>query len=67
VLGATGAVGQRLVAMLEGHPWFHLAEVVASGRSAGRLYSSAANWRLESPLPAAAGELVVKDLDQELE
>ena len=67
VLGATGAVGQRLVAMLERHPWFRLAEVVASDRSAGRPYSAAAGWRLESPLPEAARELVVKDLDDELE
>lgn len=67
VLGATGAVGQRLVAMLELHPWFRLAEVVASDRSAGRPYSAAADWRLESPLPEAARELVVKDLDDELE
>ena len=35
VLGATGAVGQRLVSLLEGHPQFVLAEVAASERSAG--------------------------------
>ncbi|MGE5346087.1 MAG: hypothetical protein ACM3JH_09045, partial [Acidithiobacillales bacterium] len=33
VLGATGAVGQRLVSLLEGHPQFVLAEVAASERS----------------------------------
>jgi len=67
VLGATGAVGQRLVAMLEHHPWFALAEVVASDRSAGRAYRDSVNWRLESPLPELAAGLPVKDLQAELE
>ena len=30
VLGATGAVGQRFVQLLDGHPWFELAEVAGS-------------------------------------
>ena len=36
ILGATGAVGQRLIEALEGHPWFTLAEPVASARPARR-------------------------------
>lgn len=36
VLGATGTVGTRLVALLADHPWFRLAEVGASERSVGR-------------------------------
>ena len=39
VLGATGAVGQRFVQLLQGHPWFRIAELVASDRSAGRRLS----------------------------
>lgn len=35
VLGATGTVGARLVQRLARHPWFRLAEVAASDRSAG--------------------------------
>jgi len=35
VLGATGMVGEQLVALLDDHPWFRLAEVGASDRSAG--------------------------------
>jgi aspartate-semialdehyde dehydrogenase len=35
VLGATGTVGERLVRLLQDHPWFRLAEVGASERSAG--------------------------------
>jgi len=32
-LGATGIVGQRLVQLLAGHPWFTLTEVAASATS----------------------------------
>jgi aspartate-semialdehyde dehydrogenase len=59
VLGATGAVGQRLVEHLADHPWFVLTEVVASERSAGKRYGDAAHWLLASPLPDAAAALPV--------
>ncbi len=67
VLGATGSVGQRFVQLLENHPWFRLAEVVASERSAGKSYRDAAGWRLDTLLPDAAAALTVKDLGVELE
>lgn len=60
VLGATGVVGQRLVAMLESHPWFELAELAASDRSAGRSYGAVCRWQLETPLPDRAGSLTVR-------
>ena len=46
VLGATGAVGQRFLQLLAGHPWFEVAEVAASDRSAGKPYKEACTWRL---------------------
>ncbi|HSP35937.1 MAG TPA: aspartate-semialdehyde dehydrogenase [Thermoanaerobaculia bacterium] len=67
VLGATGSVGQRFVQLLERHPWFRLHEVVASERSAGKRYADAADWKLDTLLPEAAGALTVKDLGAELE
>ena len=67
VLGATGAVGQRFVQLLENHPWFRLHEAVASDRSAGRPFGEAASWRLESSLPPEAAALEVKALGSELE
>lgn len=67
VLGATGSVGQRLVQLLENHPWFRLHEVVASERNAGKNYGDAAHWRLDTALPAAAAALRVKPLRSELE
>ena len=51
VLGATCAVGQTFVRLLEGHPWLEVAELAASERSAGRPYAEAARW-LEGEMPA---------------
>ncbi len=67
VLGATGLVGQRLVRLLAGHPWFELTEVAASERSSGRTYSEAVRWHLDGPIPDTAGGLIVKGLDPRLE
>ncbi len=67
VLGATGMVGQRIVKMLAGHPWFELTEVVASERSSGKRYADAMRWHLEGRVPATAGSFVVKDLEAALD
>ncbi len=47
VLGATGVVGQRFVRRLAQHPWFEIAHLAASARSAGKRYAEACEWRLE--------------------
>jgi aspartate-semialdehyde dehydrogenase len=62
VLGATGTVGQRFVQLLENHPWFDLAEVMASDQSAGKRYEEAvgSRWKLPTAIPAAARALRVK-------
>ncbi len=57
VLGATGIVGQHLVRLLDGHPWFTLAEVAASESRAGRRYGDAVPWTLGAEPPAAASDL----------
>lgn len=62
VLGATGAVGQTFVRLLEDHPWFRLAEVAASERSAGKRYEDATHW-IEGTMPDAAKGLVVTACD----
>ncbi|MDZ7296255.1 MAG: aspartate-semialdehyde dehydrogenase [candidate division KSB1 bacterium] len=56
VLGATGLVGQRMVQLLAGHPWFELAEVAASEQSAGKRYAEAARWFLAGGCPENAGD-----------
>ena len=63
VLGATGMVGQRFVALLAEHPWFEVAVVAASPSSAGKAYADAVagRWTLATPVPAATARLVVVD------
>ncbi len=60
ILGATGAVGQRFVQLLENHPYFEIVDLFASERSAGKLYRDAVSWRLPTKLPASVGNLRVK-------
>ena len=59
ILGATGAVGQRFVQLLEGHPWFEIEVLAASERSAGKKYRKACNWTLKSEMPTDIGEMTV--------
>lgn len=49
VLGATGSVGQKLVTLITEHPWFELAAVTASDRSAGKRYGDAVRWVQSAP------------------
>ncbi len=67
ILGATGIVGQRLVRLLADHPWFELAEVAASDRSAGKSYAEAVGWRADEAVPTEARELTVKGLEPSLD
>ncbi len=61
VIGATGMVGQRIIAMLDGHPQFELHEVASSARTAGKRYGSAATWRVPSAMPDGVGGLQLKE------
>jgi aspartate-semialdehyde dehydrogenase len=45
-------VGQRFIQMLAKHPWFEIAWLAASDRSAGKTYAEACRWKLDTPLPA---------------
>ncbi|MFI5230030.1 MAG: aspartate-semialdehyde dehydrogenase [Gemmatimonadales bacterium] len=60
VLGATGAVGQAFIRLLVDHPWFELAEVAASERSAGKPYAEAAKWIGGSELPPSVAGMTVR-------
>lgn len=63
ILGATGAVGQKFIRLLDGHPWFRTAAVGASERSAGKPYRRAAHWIEETEMPAGAADLEVEECD----
>ena len=62
VLGATGAVGQTFIRRLAAHPWFEIAELAASERSAGKRYADACRW-LEGPMPREVADLTVVNCD----
>ena len=69
VIGATGMVGQRFVSLLENHPWFELAAVAASPRSAGKRYEDAVagRWAMETPIPAQARDMRLLDAQSDME
>jgi aspartate-semialdehyde dehydrogenase len=59
VLGATGAVGQRFIQLLDDHPTFELAAATASESSVGRSYRDAAKWRVDTPIPDDVADMEV--------
>lgn len=59
ILGATGAVGQRFVQLLAVHPWFDIAVLTASDRSAGKRYGDAAKWLLRGGMPATVAGMTL--------
>ncbi len=61
ILGATGTVGQRFIQLLEDHPWFTVAWLGASDRSAGKRYGEATAWQLDTPMPARIAEMTVAE------
>ena len=63
ILGATGAVGQRFVQLLADHPWFEIAALAASERSAGRRYTDACNWVIPGDPPSSVGGMIVSPLE----
>lgn len=59
ILGATGAVGQKFIEVLDEHPWFDIAVLAASERSAGKSYREAANWIGSRQIPPSVADMVV--------
>ncbi len=66
ILGGTGMVGQRFIALLENHPWFEVTAVAASPRSAGKTYEEAVGdrWKMDTPMPEAVKNLVVMSVNE---
>ncbi len=59
ILGATGTVGQKLVSLLSGHPWFRVGVLAGSPRSRGRPFGEAVSWQESTPIPGWAREMAV--------
>lgn len=66
ILGGTGMVGQRFIALLENHPWFEVVTIAASPRSAGKTYEEAVGdrWKMDTPMPEAVKKLVVHNVNE---
>jgi len=66
ILGGTGMVGQRFIALLENHPWFEVTTVAASERSAGKTYEEAVGdkWKMITPMPENVKKLVVMNVNE---
>lgn len=66
ILGATGTVGQRYVALLADHPWFQIEWLAASSHSAGLTYAQAVSgrWMLPTPIPQAISQLILQPSDE---
>lgn len=66
ILGGTGMVGQRFIALLENHPWFEVTTIAASPRSAGKRYEDAVGgrWKMDTPMPEAVKDLVVMNVNE---
>src|SRR3989442_4286535 len=60
ILGPTGTVGQRFIALLADHPQLVVTAVAAWDRSQGKPYGEACAWRLAGDLPAEIRALVVQ-------
>ena len=66
ILGGTGMVGQRFISLLENHPWFEVAVIAASSRSAGKTYEEAVGgrWKMKTPMPEKVKHIVVMNVNE---
>lgn len=58
-------VGQRFALLLENHPWFDVAVLAASGRSAGKTYGECVEgrWHMTAELPEKYKDMVIMDAE----
>lgn len=65
IIGATGMVGQRFITLLDNHPWFEVACVAASPRSAGKPYVEAVKdrWVMQRSIPDRVANLNVLSVE----
>lgn len=66
ILGGTGMVGQRFIALLDNHPWFEVTTIAASPRSAGQSYEAAVGerWKMPASVPAAVKKIMVMNVNE---
>lgn len=66
ILGGTGMVGQRFIALLENHPWFEVTTIAASPRSEGLKYEEAVKgrWKMDTPVPEAVKDIKIMNVNE---
>ncbi len=66
ILGGTGMVGQRFIALLENHPWFEVTTIAASPRSSGKTYEEAVDgrWKMTTEMPSSVKKMIVMDVNE---
>jgi len=67
ILGCTGAVGQKLISLLDNHPLFEVTELAASDNSAGMKYSERVNWKEAADIPGNIKNIIIKKCSDELD
>src|SRR5215212_2921747 len=71
LIGATGAVGQEFIIALNRHPWFELAQIASSQRSAGKKYidalrdkdSGVLKWHNKEQVPEYMRDMIVSRVE----
>ena len=65
ILGGTGMVGQRFIALLENHPWFEVTTIAASPRSEGLTYAEAVpgRWKMDTPIPEGVKNIKIMNVN----
>ena len=71
LIGATGAVGQEFAVALNKHPWFELAQIASSQRSAGKKYidalrdkdSGVLKWHNKEQVPDYIRDMIVSRVE----
>lgn len=63
IIGATGMVGQRFIALVADHPYFEITALAASASSAGKPYKEAVagRWKMKTPVPECVAGMQVLD------
>ena len=66
ILGGTGMVGQRFIALLENHPWFEVTTIAASPRSEGLTYEEAVKgrWKMDTPIPEGVKNIKIMNVNE---
>ena len=56
-------MGQRFIQLLDGHPFFSVDVVAASGRSAGNKYGEIVNWGLTETMPGYVTDQTIEQIE----